>query len=132
MDSWRRSSVGSWRTSYPATVASPELGGVRPQSMRMDVDFPAPLGPKIPKTSPFRTSKETDWTARTAPKFFERPRASMTTSAEGDARGDSSMERGFIEPGLRASRYRHPLPGNNLLPNMLGWRIKEGCARAAA
>ncbi len=38
--------------SRPPTVALPEVGFSRPQSMRMVVDLPAPLGPRKPKISP--------------------------------------------------------------------------------
>ncbi len=44
--------VGDERTSLPATNASPEEGSRRPQSMRIVVVFPAPLGPRKPNTSP--------------------------------------------------------------------------------
>jgi hypothetical protein len=39
----------------PFTSASPEVGVSSPQSMRMVVDLPAPLGPRKPKISPFGT-----------------------------------------------------------------------------
>ena len=40
------------RMSKPATVPAPPLGARMPQSMRMVVDLPAPLGPRNPNTSP--------------------------------------------------------------------------------
>ena len=43
-----------------------------PQSMRMVVDLPAPLGPRKPKISPRLTSKLTRLTATKLPKRFSR------------------------------------------------------------
>jgi hypothetical protein len=40
--------------------------------MRIVVDFPAPFGPRKPKTSPFSTVKETSLTAWSEPKSFLR------------------------------------------------------------
>ena len=54
----------AWVTiSYPATWPLPALGEMMPQSMRMVVDLPAPLGPRNPKISPVRTEKEIRSTA---------------------------------------------------------------------
>ncbi len=44
---WRRRSA-SRGISSPSTVAVPEVGRNRPQSMRMVVDLPEPLGPRNP------------------------------------------------------------------------------------
>src|SRR5512140_3323946 len=49
----------------PLTVAVPREGLTNPSSILMVVVLPAPLGPRRPKISPFSTSKETSWTART-------------------------------------------------------------------
>ncbi len=38
----------------PRISISPESGGISPVSMRMVVDFPAPLGPRKPKKEPAR------------------------------------------------------------------------------
>src|SRR5882724_10209651 len=46
------------RTSKPATVAVPDVGGRKHVSMRMVVVLPAPLGPKNPTICPFSISKE--------------------------------------------------------------------------
>src|SRR5258706_14791208 len=54
---------GSWTTSIPATRAVPDVGWRRPQRIRTVVVFPEPLGPRIPKISPDRISKETSSTA---------------------------------------------------------------------
>src|SRR6266481_16431 len=59
-------------TSNPPTVARPEVGASSPHRMRIVVDFPAPLGPRKPKTSPCATSSETLSTATKSPKRFTR------------------------------------------------------------
>src|SRR5713226_8569829 len=53
----------------PATTAVPEVGLIRPTSMRRVVVFPAPLGPRKPYTSPRRTLMSTESTARTPPPY---------------------------------------------------------------
>ena len=47
--------------------AVPEVGRIRPQSMRRVVVLPAPLAPRKPKTSPRGTLKLTPSTARRGP-----------------------------------------------------------------
>src|SRR5450755_3470610 len=51
-------SMGFSRTSYPATLAVPEVGGRKQVRMRIVVVLPAPLGPRKPTICPFSTSKE--------------------------------------------------------------------------
>src|SRR5262245_60055474 len=51
-------SRGCSRTSKPATLALPEVGGRKQVSTRMVVVFPAPLGPRKPTICPFSTSNE--------------------------------------------------------------------------
>src|SRR5512143_4057607 len=60
------------RTSKPATVPVPADGLTRPQSIRIVVDFPAPLGPRKPKISPRATSRLMSLTATKSPKRFVR------------------------------------------------------------
>jgi len=60
----------------PPTVAVPEVGSSNPQSIRIVVDLPAPLGPRNPKISPRRTSRFTWSTATKSPKRFTRSRIS--------------------------------------------------------
>src|SRR5882672_8155846 len=48
----------------------PSVGGMNPVIMRMDVDFPAPLGPRNPSTSPRSTENETPLTARFVPNVL--------------------------------------------------------------
>src|SRR5262249_25083874 len=50
----------------------PEVGGINPVIMRMDVDFPAPLGPRKPRTSPRSTPNETLFTASFGPNALVR------------------------------------------------------------
>src|SRR5262249_22768030 len=45
---------------------------MKPVTMRMVVDLPAPFGPRKPSTSPRSTAKDTPSTARFAPKLFTR------------------------------------------------------------
>ena len=49
--------------SKPLTEARPPLGRSKVQSMLMVVDFPAPFGPRKPKTSPAPTANDTPSTA---------------------------------------------------------------------
>src|ERR1039458_10458446 len=51
-------SWGFSRTSNPATVAVPAVGGRKQVRTRMVVVLPAPLGPRKPTIWPFSTSKE--------------------------------------------------------------------------
>src|SRR5689334_9693251 len=74
----RRTSSRSVTTSWPATVAEPEVGFISVQSMLMVVVLPAPLGPRNPNTSPLATSKSTPRTALISPKSFWSP---LTTIA---------------------------------------------------
>jgi hypothetical protein len=45
----------------------PASGGIRPVSIRMVVDLPAPFGPRKPKKEPRGTSRSTPSTAAFAP-----------------------------------------------------------------
>ena len=45
----------------------PLSAGIRPVSIRMVVDFPAPFGPRKPKNEPRGTSRSTPSTAAFAP-----------------------------------------------------------------
>ena len=58
--------------SNPATVPEPDVGRLRPHSIRMAVVLPAPLAPRNPKISPRRTSKLMLSTAVKLPKRFTR------------------------------------------------------------
>src|SRR2546430_13731422 len=65
---------GSRRRSIPSTRPSPSVGSRIPHSMRSVVDFPAPLGPRNPYSSPRRTRRSRRSTATTLPKRRESPR----------------------------------------------------------
>ena len=54
----------------PPTRTVPAVGGMKPVSIRIEVDLPAPLGPRNPSTSPRSTEKETPSTARFGPNVF--------------------------------------------------------------
>src|SRR5213083_95519 len=56
-------------------VTLPAVGRMRPTSMRMVVVFPAPFGPRKPKTSPGWRSKETESTMVRFPMTLVRLRA---------------------------------------------------------
>jgi len=66
----RRISSGFLATSNPFTEALPDVGVNRPHNMRITVDFPAPLGPRNPKISPFSTARETSSTATKRAEFL--------------------------------------------------------------
>src|ERR1700755_2722455 len=50
----------------------PLVGGMKPVTMRMVVDLPAPLGPRKPRTSPRSTAKVRSFTATFTPNAFVR------------------------------------------------------------
>src|SRR3990170_19208 len=58
--------------SKPAIFALPAVGERRVQRMLMVVVFPAPFGPRKPKTSPSLTANDIPSTARTVLNCFER------------------------------------------------------------
>src|SRR5580693_2896831 len=66
----RRTVSRSRTTSYPATLAVPEVGSARVHRILMVVDFPAPFGPRKPKVSPAATSKSMPLTASISPYFL--------------------------------------------------------------
>jgi hypothetical protein len=68
----RFAGIGFSTISNPPTVILPSVGGIKPVIMRMEVDLPAPFGPRNPKTSPRSTENETPSTARFAPNNFVR------------------------------------------------------------
>src|SRR5579862_5517394 len=70
-----RDLVGTCRGECPKTSICPLVGCSRPRSILTVVDFPDPLGPSNPKTSPRRTSKSTLSTARA----LGRPQKSLKT-----------------------------------------------------
>src|SRR6202012_2156313 len=67
---WRCRSTASAHGSPPSRRAVPESAFTTPSRTRIVVDFPAPLGPRKPCTSPSRTVNSRPSSARTEPKFF--------------------------------------------------------------
>lgn len=61
----------------PEYDPSPLVGLARPRSKRIEVLFPAPLGPRNPKISPRRTCRFRLRTATLLPKVFRRLCVSM-------------------------------------------------------
>src|SRR6185295_13271517 len=102
----------------------PRVGFSKPSSILMVVDFPEPLGPSRPKTSPRRTSKSTLSTARAlgrpqkSLKILVKPRTATTTSADCGLRiadcGDASRTAGIIDEIQKRStqQFRVPSPLN--------------------
>src|SRR6185436_6478436 len=91
---------GSRPTSMPPTIAVPDVGFSRPHSIRIVVDFPAPLLPRKPKISPRRTSNDTLSTATNWPKRRVSPRTSMATPCPALAEADGSLANGALQPGF--------------------------------
>ena len=56
----------------PEIVALPEVGAVRPTIIRMEVDLPAPFGPRKPVTRPAGATKLMSSTAVVARYFLVR------------------------------------------------------------
>src|SRR5450759_4201773 len=66
-------SIGFSRTSKPATVAVPSVGGKKHVRMRIVVVFPAPFGPRKPTICPFWTWNEMLLTAMLRAYLLVRP-----------------------------------------------------------
>src|SRR4051794_31985411 len=62
-------------------TAVPAVGARKPVIIFIVVDFPAPFGPRKPRTSPFPTVKLTSSTAVNGPNFFVRWRISSMLPA---------------------------------------------------
>ena len=62
-----RAGAGSRPYGSPSNVAVPEVGAVRPSSIRSVVDLPAPLAPTKPVIDPGSRAKLRSSTAVTAP-----------------------------------------------------------------
>src|SRR5437762_5327476 len=106
---------GSFTTSMPATLAVPDVGWSRPQRIRIVVVLPEPLGPRMPKISPGKISKETSSTATIFPNRRTMERTSTTGArtalpppAPDSASGDDARigrHSGFQVPILRIDRH---------------------------
>src|SRR5690606_23078040 len=103
---------GSRVGSRPPTRAEPEVGSVRPRSMRMVVVLPAPLGPSNPKTSPAAMDRLIPFTAARSPYFFVSFLASIsgvleaTTSPPAEPAEDHAQCR----QGDHDDRHTHEAP----------------------
>src|SRR5262249_40855268 len=64
--------------SWPSNRIWPVVGWESPHTRLTVVLLPEPLGPIRPNTSPGRIEKSMPSTARTPPKYLERPRISST------------------------------------------------------
>src|SRR5688572_11800902 len=70
----------------PAIWTSPPSGRTKPVTHFVKVVFPAPLGPRKPKTSPLLTSRSRPARATTSPYVLRRPRVLSTTLIGGRSR----------------------------------------------
>src|SRR6185436_3005242 len=114
---------GSATTSMPATDAVPEVGCSSPQRMRIVVVLPEPFGPRIPKISPGRISKEMSSTAVILPKRRTMERTSTTGSVrDKDAR--VGREARLEEPAGIVQRHLHA--EHDVRPLLLGERRARG------
>src|SRR5512145_1996945 len=91
--------------SWPSYRTPPASGAVMPMSIRSVVVLPAPLGPRKPKISPDRTSKDRSRTACRSPKRFEIPCTSRMGVIAAPPRPDPSSLLG-ARPGLARHRLQ--------------------------
>src|SRR5687768_256220 len=92
----RLTASGSRATSAPPTTAVPDVGRNRPHSMRIAVDFPAPLAPRKPKISRGWTSNDRWSTAVKAPNL----RVSALTSMAAMSFTKRAIEPRFGQPDI--------------------------------
>ena len=74
-------SIGLRLMSWPDIVTVPAVGVRKPVIIFIEVDFPAPFGPRKPKTSPLFTEREILSTALSGPNDFVSPVTSISVSA---------------------------------------------------
>src|SRR5579862_4350613 len=86
----------------PSSSMEPEVGGIRPVSMRIVVDFPAPLGPRKPKKQPRGTTRSTPSTAALSPYSLRRSRTAIA--------GESGMCETHSRQCLSEELHGHALP----------------------
>ena len=67
-----RPGLGRSANLRPEMVTLPEVGEVRPTIIRIEVDFPAPFGPRKPVTRPVGAAKLMSSTTVLAPYFLDR------------------------------------------------------------
>src|ERR1700761_282533 len=113
----RRTVSRSRTTSWPATMAWPDVGLTSVHKMLMVVDLPAPLGPRKPNVSPAATSKPIPRTASMSPYFLIRlstwiaaPRWPLAGPAPAPAPVCMATQvpplRTQVEPNVAAARTR--------------------------
>ena len=105
----RRTSVGCWATSMPATSARPASGRVRVVRMRTAVVLPAPLGPSMPRIVPSATSRSSPRRAWVLPKCLWRPSARIMVRGMDGGAYQTTMN-GALGPSRRARcpcQHRH-------------------------
>src|SRR5687768_4803973 len=96
---------GSSTMSWPPTVTFPSVGGIKPVIIRMEVDLPAPLGPRNPRTSPRSTEKEIWLTAILGPKVFVK--FSTLIIPASSVGGIAGRGIGIDLPPCRPCRFQH-------------------------
>ena len=89
-------------TNCPRTRMSPEVGGTTPARILTKVDFPAPLSPMRPTTSPLPMLTFTALSAQMLPKDLLILRSSISRSA-------MAPPWAGIRPAGRTGRGSHPL-----------------------
>ena len=99
-----RSLVASLHGSPPNSLIVPPSWRIRPSRIRIVVDFPAPLGPRNPCTSPRRTSRSSPSRARKLPNCLTSP--SMRTMSSLMSRLDSLGAEGAL--GVDVDRLAGP------------------------
>jgi hypothetical protein len=62
---------------YPRTVPVPDVGAIKPKSIRIVVVLPAPFGPTKPQIVPRGTENDADFTAARLSYCFVRPWTSI-------------------------------------------------------
>src|SRR5215475_515580 len=101
-------------------MARPDVGVSRPQSMRMVVDLPAPLGPRNPKISPFFVSRLMRSTATKSPNRLTR---SSTTTDLGPS---------FMRASLSAACHgvhKEVFDRGRHLHDRVEWNVRRSQAR---
>src|SRR5581483_5655474 len=82
----------------------PDVGGMKPVTMRMVVDLPAPFGPRKPSTSPRSTLNEMPSTARFAPKALTRFSILIISKGRDYRRNGGLKSPAFLRRGLNEIR----------------------------
>ena len=99
----------------PSTVADPDVGEMRPASMRIVVVLPDPFGPTKPTTSPAGTSKLSPSTATTSPKRFDNESAAIAivrgaVGCAGPVGAAGSFSTARVGPSLEAAGFADVCP----------------------